>query len=76
MAGKKKSKKTQPKNLTKKVKKIKLDDMAVSRGGAETKGGFMHMAAGTQDAMKRVLFGAAGVTKDDVTATFNTGSVE
>jgi hypothetical protein len=23
---------------------------------------FMHMAAGTQDAMKRVLFGAAGVT--------------
>jgi len=24
--------------------------------------GFMHMAAGTQDAMKRVLFGAAGVT--------------
>ena len=37
---------------------------AVARVGeqAEVEGHSMHMAAGTQDAMKRVLFGAAGVS--------------
>ena len=39
-----------------------LEILGIAWGGPTMILGFMHMAAGTQDAMKRVLFGAAGVT--------------
>jgi hypothetical protein len=39
-----------------------MEILAIAWGGPTMIMGFMHMAAGTQDAMKRVLFGAAGVT--------------
>jgi len=39
-----------------------MEILAIAWGGPTMCMGFMHMAAGTQDAMKRVLFGAAGVT--------------
>ncbi|HEY9870093.1 MAG TPA: hypothetical protein V6D08_13080 [Candidatus Obscuribacterales bacterium] len=39
-----------------------LEILGIAWGGPTMIFGFMHMAAGTQDAMKKVLFGAAGVT--------------
>jgi len=39
-----------------------LEILGIAWGGPTMIMGFMHMAAGTHDAMKRVLFGAAGVT--------------
>jgi len=39
-----------------------LEILGIAWGGPTMILGFMHMAAGTHDAMKRVLFGAAGVT--------------
>jgi len=39
-----------------------MEILGIAWGGPTMIMGFMHMAAGTQDAMKRVLFGAAGVT--------------
>jgi hypothetical protein len=39
-----------------------MEILGIARGGPTMIMGFMHMAAGTQDAMKRVMFGAAGVT--------------
>jgi hypothetical protein len=39
-----------------------LEILGIAWGGPTMIMGFMHMAAGTQDAMKRVLYGAAGVT--------------
>jgi hypothetical protein len=39
-----------------------MEILAIAWGGPTMIMGFMHMAAGTQDSMKRVLFGAAGVT--------------
>ncbi len=39
-----------------------LEILGIAWGGPTMIFGFMHMAAGTHDAMKRVLFGAAGVT--------------
>lgn len=54
----------------KRRKKVKVEDLPKAQDElAESDlkrvsgGGFMHMAAGTQDAMKRVLFGAAGLRK-------------
>jgi len=40
-----------------------MEILGIAWGGPTMIMGFMHMAAGTQDAMKRVLFGAAGVTR-------------
>jgi hypothetical protein len=39
-----------------------MEIIGIAWGGPTMIMGFMHMAAGTQDAMKRVLFGGAGVT--------------
>ena len=39
-----------------------LEILGIAWGGPTMIFGFMHMAAGTQQAMKKVLFGAAGVT--------------
>jgi hypothetical protein len=39
-----------------------MEILGIAWGGPTMIMGFMHMAAGTQDAMKRVLSGAAGVT--------------
>jgi hypothetical protein len=39
-----------------------MEILGIAWGGPTMIMGFMHMAAGTQDAMKRVLFGAAGRT--------------
>ena len=39
-----------------------MEILGIAWGGPTMIMGFMHMAAGTQDAMKRVLFGEAGVT--------------
>jgi hypothetical protein len=39
-----------------------LEILAIAWGGPTMIMGFMYMAAGSQDAMKRVLWGAAGVT--------------
>jgi hypothetical protein len=39
-----------------------MEILGIACGGPTMIMGFMHMAAGTQDAMKRVLWGAAGVT--------------
>jgi len=39
-----------------------MEILGIAWGGPTMIMGFMHMAAGTQDAMKKVLFGAAGVT--------------
>ena len=39
-----------------------MEILGIAWGGPTMIMGFMHMAAGTQDAMKRVLFGGAGVT--------------
>jgi len=39
-----------------------MEILGIAWGGPTMIMGFMHMAAGTQDAMKRVLFGCAGVT--------------
>jgi hypothetical protein len=39
-----------------------MEILGIAWGGPTMIMGFMHMAAGTQDAMKRVLFGASGVT--------------
>jgi len=39
-----------------------LEILGIAWGGPTMIMGFMRMAAGTQDAMKKVLFGAAGVT--------------
>jgi len=39
-----------------------MEILGIAWGGPTMIMGFMHMAAGTQDAMKRVLHGAAGVT--------------
>ena len=39
-----------------------MEILGIAWGGPTMIFGFMHMAAGTQDAMKKVLFGAAGVT--------------
>ena len=39
-----------------------MEILGIAWGGPTMIMGFMHMAAGTQDAMKRVLYGAAGVT--------------
>jgi hypothetical protein len=39
-----------------------MEILGIAWGGPTMIMGFMHMAAGTQDAMKRVLWGAAGVT--------------
>jgi hypothetical protein len=39
-----------------------MEILGIAWGGPTMIMGFMHMAAGTQDSMKRVLFGAAGVT--------------
>jgi hypothetical protein len=39
-----------------------MEILGIAWGGPTMIMGFMHMAAGTNDAMKRVLFGAAGVT--------------
>jgi hypothetical protein len=39
-----------------------LEILGIAWGGPTMILGFMYMAAGTQDAMKRVMFGAAGVT--------------
>jgi hypothetical protein len=39
-----------------------MEILGIAWGGPTMIMGFMHMAAGTHDAMKKVLFGAAGVT--------------
>lgn len=39
-----------------------MEILGIAWGGPTMIMGFMHMAAGTQDAMKRVLWGCAGVT--------------
>jgi hypothetical protein len=39
-----------------------LEILGIAWGGPTMIMGFMHMAAGTQDAMKRVLYGVSGVT--------------
>jgi len=39
-----------------------MEILGIAWGGPTMVFGFMHMAAGSQDAMKKVLFGAAGVT--------------
>ena len=39
-----------------------LEILGIAWGGPTMILGFMHMAAGTQDSLKRVLFGATGVT--------------
>jgi hypothetical protein len=39
-----------------------MEILGIAWGGPTMIMGFMHMAAGTQDAMKRVMWGAAGVT--------------
>jgi hypothetical protein len=39
-----------------------MEILGIAWGGPTMIMGFMHMAAGTHDSMKRVLFGAAGVT--------------
>ena len=39
-----------------------MEILGIAWGGPTMIMGFMHMAAGTNDAMKKVLFGAAGVT--------------
>lgn len=39
-----------------------MEILGIAWGGPTMIMGFMHMAAGTQDAMKRVLWGAGGVT--------------
>jgi hypothetical protein len=39
-----------------------MEILGIAWGGPTMIMGFMHMAAGTQDAMKRVLWGACGVT--------------
>jgi len=39
-----------------------MEILGIAWGGPTMIMGFMHMAAGTHDAMKRVLFGCAGVT--------------
>jgi hypothetical protein len=39
-----------------------MEILGIAWGGPTMINGFMHMAAGTQDAMKRVLWGGAGVT--------------
>lgn len=39
-----------------------MEILGIAWGGPTMIMGFMHMAAGTQDSMKKVLFGAAGVT--------------
>jgi hypothetical protein len=39
-----------------------MEILGIAWGGPTMIMGFMYMAAGTQDAMKRVLFGGAGVT--------------
>lgn len=39
-----------------------MEILGIAWGGPTMIMGFMHMAAGTQDAMKKVLFGCAGVT--------------
>jgi hypothetical protein len=39
-----------------------MEILGIAWGGPTMIMGFMHMAAGTQDAMKRVLWGGAGVT--------------
>lgn len=39
-----------------------MEILGIAWGGPTMIMGFMHMAAGTNDAMKRVLFGCAGVT--------------
>ncbi len=39
-----------------------MEILGVAWGGPTMIMGFMHMAAGTQDSMKRVLYGGAGVT--------------
>ncbi len=39
-----------------------MEIIGIAWGGPTMILGFMHMAAGTQDAMKRVMFGGAGVT--------------
>ena len=39
-----------------------MEILGIAWGGPTMIMGFMHMAAGTQPAMKKVLFGAAGVT--------------
>jgi hypothetical protein len=39
-----------------------MEILGIAWGGPTMVMGFMHMAAGTQDAMKRVLWGGAGVT--------------
>ncbi|MDZ4832844.1 MAG: hypothetical protein SGJ27_03490 [Candidatus Melainabacteria bacterium] len=39
-----------------------MEILGIAWGGPTMIMGFMHMAAGSQDAMKKVLFGAAGVT--------------
>ncbi len=39
-----------------------MEILGIAWGGPTMIMGFMHMAAGTQDAMKKVMFGAAGVT--------------
>ncbi len=39
-----------------------MEILGIAWGGPTMIMGFMHMAAGTQQAMKKVLFGAAGVT--------------
>jgi hypothetical protein len=39
-----------------------MEILGIAWGGPTMIMGFMHMAAGTQDSMKRVLFGIAGVT--------------
>jgi hypothetical protein len=64
MAGKKASAKAGGKGAAAggktKARKVTLGDIAAARGGAAVKGGGSLDGAGTQDAMKRVLFGAAG----------------
>lgn len=39
-----------------------LEILGIAWGGPTIVFGFMHMAAGSQDAMKKILFGCAGVT--------------
>jgi hypothetical protein len=39
-----------------------MEILGIAWGGPTMVMGFMHMAAGTHDAMKKVLFGSAGVT--------------
>jgi len=39
-----------------------MEILGIAWGGPTMIMGFMHMAAGSQDAMKKVMFGAAGVT--------------